>query len=84
MPLAKRRLVPEKAEKKADPLRVAGDQDSFVESPVHRLQSGLSVFEQDDAAVHVDRYPGWFRVGFPLLASAGLWAAILWSIKLIR
>jgi hypothetical protein len=25
-------------------------------------------------------YPGWFRVTFPLAASATLWAAIIWGI----
>lgn len=83
MPLAKYRYVPApEPENRAAP-RLAGDQDGFVASPVHRLQSGLAVLEDLDPELRDDRYPGWFRLAFPLVASGLLWVAILWSARLI-
>lgn len=68
--------------------RLAGEGDVAVVSPVHRLQHELAIFEQGAAmaggaqvARRPDLYPGWFRVGFPIGASALLWAAIAWGIR---
>lgn len=48
-------------------------------SPVHQLQAEL-VQLTTPADPQVERlYPGWFRLGFPLVSSALLWAAILWG-----
>jgi hypothetical protein len=83
MPLAKFRFIPApEPENRAAP-RLAGEEDAFVASPVHALQSGLAVLEQSRTDLREDRYPGWFRLGFPLVSSALLWSAILWSVGLI-
>ncbi len=57
--------------------RLAADDDAFVASPVHRLQSELSVFASGAELPAGDRYPGWFRLGFPVAASGLLWFGIL-------
>ncbi|MDF8335256.1 hypothetical protein [Novosphingobium cyanobacteriorum] len=83
MPLAKFRYIPApEPENRAAP-RLAGDEDTFVASPVHALQSGLAVLEQSQSELRADRYPGWFRLGFPLVSSVLLWGGILWSVGLI-
>ncbi|MCW1381363.1 hypothetical protein OLX02_00865 [Novosphingobium sp. KCTC 2891] len=65
-------------------LRLADAADAPVSSPVHRLQSELSVFEARAAGRTDGHYPGWFRLGFPMAGSAALWGAILWSVGLVR
>lgn len=82
MPLAKFRFDPVPVPKSRAAPRLAGDTDAFVASPVHRLRSGLAVLEDLEFEARADRYPGWFRIGFPLTSSALLWAAILWSVGL--
>lgn len=83
MPLAKYRYVPApEPETRAAP-RLAGEADRFVASPVHRLQSGLAVLEELEQRADDDRYPGWFRLAFPIVSSAALWAAILWAAGLL-
>jgi hypothetical protein len=66
--------------------RLAVDHDAFVASPVHRLQSELSAFaaggEMAETAV-VEKYPGWFRLGFPVAASGLLWFAIVRLVGLV-
>ena len=57
--------------------RLAGDHDAFVASPVHRYQSELSAFAATGEVPTDDRYPGWFRLGFPVAASGLLWFTIL-------
>jgi hypothetical protein len=57
--------------------RLAGDRDPFVASPVHRLQSDLSAFVGAGEQPVVERYSGWFRLGFPVAASSLLWIVIL-------
>jgi hypothetical protein len=63
--------------------RLAGKHDAYVASPVHGLQAGLSVFEAAVEAPAEPRYPGWFRLGFPVVISGALWAAILWAVGVI-
>ena len=48
-------------------------------SPVHKLQAELVHMTTPAAAEAEPLYPGWFRLGFPLGASALLWAGILWG-----
>lgn len=63
--------------------RLAADFDAFVASPVHRLQSELSAFAAAGEVPVPDRYPGWFRLGFPIAASGVLWFMILRLIGLV-
>lgn len=84
MPLARFRHIPAPEPENHAAPRLADDGDLFVASPVHHLQSGLSVFEDLEHPLADDRYPGWFRLGFPLAASAALWGAILWGVGLLR
>ncbi|WP_226017751.1 hypothetical protein [Novosphingobium sp. FKTRR1] len=63
--------------------RLAGQHDAYVESPVHGLQAGLAVFEAVAAAPNEHRYPGWFRLGFPLVASSALWALIFAAVRMV-
>ena len=68
--------------------RLADDQAVPMPSPVHRLQAGLAqLTSPEEASPEQERvdtlYPGWFRLAFPLAASAVLWAAILWSVGVI-
>ena len=63
--------------------RLAGDCDPFVASPVHRLQSDLSAFVGAGQEPVVERYPGWFRLGFPIAASSLLWIVILRLASLV-
>ncbi len=64
--------------------RLAAEHDAFVASPVHRLQSELSAFAVAGEMPVPDRYPGWFRLGFPIAASGVLWFLILQAIGLVR
>ena len=57
--------------------RLAAEDDAFVASPVHRLQSELSVSVAFADLPAPERYPGWFSLGFPILASGALWFMIL-------
>ncbi|NML93223.1 hypothetical protein [Novosphingobium olei] len=93
MPMPKLRPSPERyldpAGEAARVARLAGDGDVPIVSPVHRLQHELSMFERGEvaAAAAADgeyRYPGWFRVAFPVGASAVLWSAIIWGIQALR
>jgi hypothetical protein len=67
--------------------RLASPEDMPAFSPVHRLQSELARFEEAPVPLAITPppplYPGWFRLGFPLVASALLWVAILWGVGLI-
>ncbi len=73
----------------ADPLREAGkpaaarladDLAVPAPSPVHRLQADLAQLTTPEAVAADRLYPGWFRLIFPLSASAMLWAVILWGV----
>lgn len=77
MPLAKFRYVPAPEPEKRSAPRLADQEDPFVASPVHALVSGLTILEDSENEPDEFRYPGWFRLGFPLASSALLWAAIL-------
>lgn len=82
MPLAKYRYVPApEPELRAAPW-LASEADRAVASPVHLLQSGLAAFAEAGQQAKDDRYPGWFRLGFPLVSSAFLWSLILWGAGL--
>jgi hypothetical protein len=59
--------------------RLADDLAVPTPSPVHRLQAGLAQLTTAEAVSQDRLYAGWFRVTFPLVASAALWAAILWG-----
>jgi hypothetical protein len=48
-----------------------------VASPVHRLQSELSASVALGDMPAPERYPGWFSLGFPVVASGALWFVIL-------
>lgn len=50
-------------------------------SPVHQLQAELAQLTAPADSVAEPLYPGWFRLGFPLVVSALLWAAILWGVS---
>lgn len=63
--------------------RLAGQHDSYVASPVHGLQAGLAVFEGVVEPAAEARYPGWFRLGFPIAASAVLWALGFVAVRLV-
>ncbi len=76
------------AREQADPLapaRLADELAIPAPSPVHRMQAELAQLaapapagtDLPEEAV----YPGWFRVCFPLAASALLWTAIAWGIS---
>jgi len=57
--------------------RLAADDDAFVASPVHRLQSELSASVALSDMPAPERYPGWLSLGFPVVASGALWFVIL-------
>jgi len=59
--------------------RLADDLAVPAPSPVHQLQAGLVQLTIPGAPETEPLYPGWFRLGFPLAASALLWAGILWG-----
>jgi len=82
MSLASRRSIIPPGPEARDGPRLADAHDGFVVSPVHILQSGLHVLAEEGGEPQIEKYPGWFRLGFPLLASSMLWAAILWSVGL--
>lgn len=84
MPLARYRYVPDDPYENGYRPRLAGEADRHVESPVHRLQQGLAVLEDLTPDRAEERYPGWFRLAFPLSVSALMWAGILWGVGLIR
>ncbi len=63
--------------------RLADDQAVPMPSPVHRLQAGLAQLTSPEEERAEDLYPGWFRVAFPLAASAALWAVILWGFGVL-
>jgi len=63
--------------------RLVDDQAVPTPSPVHRLQAGLAQLTSPEEVRDDALYPGWFRVAFPLAASAVLWAAILWGFGVI-
>ncbi|WP_421848370.1 hypothetical protein [Novosphingobium sp.] len=48
-------------------------------SPVHQLQAELAQLTAPPDPDAEQLYPGWFRLAFPLVSSALLWAAILWG-----
>ncbi len=50
-------------------------------SPVHQLQAELVQLTIPPNTDAEPRYPGWFRLAFPLASSALLWAAILWGAR---
>ncbi len=60
--------------------RIADDLAVPAPSPVHRLQADLVQLTAREEVCDERLYPGWFRVTFPLAASATLWAAIIWGI----
>jgi hypothetical protein len=68
--------------------RLADDQAAPSPSPVHRLQAELAQLTEPVLApgevgaegLGEGLYPGWFRLAFPLVSSAMLWAAILWGV----
>lgn len=60
--------------------RIADDLAVPTPSPVHRLQANLAQFTTAEEVSRDRLYPGWFRLIFPLAASATLWAAIVWGI----
>lgn len=59
--------------------RIADDLAVPTPSPVHRLQAGLAQLTTSEEVLRDRLYPGWFRLIFPLAASATLWAAIVWG-----
>ena len=63
--------------------RLADDSAIPAASPVHRLQADLAQRTAPLDARAEGRYPGWFRIGFPLGASVLLWAAIIWGLGVI-
>lgn len=63
-------------------LRVAGAADAPIPSPVHRLQADLWSLEGAPCDAVEPKYPGWVRLGFPVIASIALWTAILWGAGL--
>lgn len=63
--------------------RLADEQAVPAPSPVHQLQAELVQLTTPADPVAEPLYPGWFRVAFPLVSSALLWAAILWGASLL-
>lgn len=63
--------------------RLADDSAVPAASPVHRLQADLAQLTTPADARAEGLYPGWFRISFPLGASALLWAAIIWGFGTI-
>lgn len=61
------------------PARLADELAVPAPSPVHQLQAGLIQLTAPPEPVAEQLYPGWFRLGFPILSSALLWAVILWG-----
>lgn len=69
--------------KKPAVARLADDFAVPAASPVHRLQANLAQLTAPADPRAEGLYPGWFRIGFPLGASALLWAAIIWGLGAI-
>ena len=65
---------------KPETARLADDRAVPTPSPVHRLHANLAQLTSAEQAPVEGLYPGWFRLAFPLSASALLWAAILWGV----
>ena len=84
MPLRKYRYSPDVREDPRDGPRLAVDHDGFIASPVHAMHENLLAYAHEQPPAVVKLYPGWFRLGFPLVASAGLWAGILWAVGYLR
>jgi len=63
----------------APPARLADEQAVPAPSPVHQLQAGLAQLTAPPEPEAEPLFPGWFRLGFPLVSSVLLWAAILWG-----
>jgi hypothetical protein len=61
--------------------RLADDLAAPAASPVHRLQAELVQLTRQVEPSAEMLYPGWFRLGFPIISSALLWAAILWGLS---
>jgi hypothetical protein len=95
---ASKKFQPASTQRTVDPVdpsvRLAGDHDAYVESPVRDMQERLAFFEAtaaaevawaDDFATPSDElYPGWVRVLLPVAASAALWSAIIGSYLALR
>jgi hypothetical protein len=80
MTLAKYRYVPAPEPTVRSAPRLADDSDAYIASPVHKLQSGLTQLQEPNVVIADDRYPGWFRLSFPVAVSGLLWATILWAV----
>lgn len=67
--------------------RVAGEDDVAIGSPVHALHAALGSGLAGGAELpepYVPHYPGWFRLGFPVVSSIVLWGAIGWVVAALR
>lgn len=63
--------------------RAAGEHDAPVGSPVHALYATLDAELSELPEPYVPHYPGWFRLGFPIVSSIALWGAIAWVWRVL-
>lgn len=84
MALHKYRIRPDIDDSPQSAPRLADDHDEFIASPVHRLQQDLWTLTENQPENPIAYYPGWFRIGFPLIASIALWGGILWGLGVFR